>query len=224
MTIPETHQAEARAWRHDFHRHPELGFKESRTSAIIAQLLESWGLRVPRGITGTGVIGTLGDGSGPSIGIRAVIDALPIAGKSALPYALATPGVMHACGHDGHTAALLLTARLAAEARARGGIRRTVHFIFRTAEENDGGAKVLIEEGLLDRALAIRSLRCTTGRGWPRGRWGRPLRYGASRCAGRGGHAAMPYLSAGVISAALGLGLALHKFRRGASTRWIRRF
>ncbi|MFE3839000.1 amidohydrolase [Pseudogemmobacter sonorensis] len=218
MTIPESHLAEARAWRHDFHRHPELGFQETRTSGLIAGLLEGWGLRVQRGIARTGVIGTLGDGSGPRLGIRADIDALPITEETGLPHASVHPGVMHACGHDGHAATLLLAARLAAEAFAQGEGRGTVHFIFQPAEENDGGARVMVEEGLFDRAPCDRIFALHNWPGLAPGQvvaapgpmmaafaaWDITLR-------GRGGHAAMPHLAEGVISAAMALGLALHE-------------
>ena len=222
MTISASHLAEARAWRHDFHRHPELGFKEVRTAGIVAGLLESWGLRVRRGIAGTGVVATLGDGSGPSIGIRADMDALPITEETGLPYASSAPGVMHACGHDGHMATLLLTARLAAEAWARGEGRAegrgSVQFIFQPAEENDGGARGMIEDGLFDHAPCDQVFALHNGRGLAPGQvvagpgammaafavWDITLR-------GRGGHAAMPHLSEGLISAAMALGLALHE-------------
>src|SRR5690606_40673231 len=139
---------EAVAWRHDLHANPELGFQEERTSALIAGLLDSWGLRVTRGLAGTGVVGTLGDGSGPVIGIRADIDALPIVEETGLVYASRIAGRMHACGHDGHTSILLLAARLAAR---HGSKRGTTHFIFQPAEENDGEAPVMVQQGLFGR-------------------------------------------------------------------------
>ena len=206
---------EAVAWRHDLHANPELGFQETRTSALIAQLLSGWGLKVTTGLAKTGVVGTLGDGGGPRIGIRADIDALPIVEETGLPYASHATGRMHACGHDGHTAILLLAARLAAQSwQGRG----TVHFLFQPAEENDGGARAMIADGLFDRAPcdAVYALH-----NWP------DLPVGQVHAApgpmmaafavfdialrGRGGHAAMPHKAAGVISTAAALATALHE-------------
>ncbi len=218
MKIPEGYLAEARAWRRDFHRHPELGFAETRTSGIIADLLESWGLEVQRGIGGTGVVGSLRAGEGPSLGLRADMDALPIVEETGLDYASTNPGVMHACGHDGHSATLLLAARLAAEAYAAGEGRGVLRFVFQPAEENDGGAKAMIEQGLFARTPCDQIFALHNWPGLARGRmtaaegpmmaafavWTIVLR-------GRGGHAAMPHLSEGVISAAMALGLALHE-------------
>jgi len=141
---------EMTAWRRDFHMHPELGFEEFRTSEIVAQLLESWGIEVTRGVAGTGVVGTL-RGSGPgerSIGLRADMDCLPMDEQTGLPYASQTPGKMHACGHDGHTSMLLGAAKYLAETRNFAG---TVHFIFQPAEEGRGGGREMVKEGLFDR-------------------------------------------------------------------------
>ena len=198
------HISEAIAWRHDLHRHPELGFQEDRTSDLIAGLLEGWGWQVHRGLARTGVVARLGEG-GPSVALRADIDALPIEEATGLDYASVHPGKMHACGHDGHTAMLLLAARqIAAE-----GVRRgTVTLIFQPAEENDGGARVMIEDGL------FRLFPCDTVYGihnWPGLRPGRLVARDAEMMAafavfeivvdGRGGHAAMPEQSDGVIAA-----------------------
>jgi hippurate hydrolase len=141
---------EMAAWRHDLHAHPELRFAEHRTAAQVAKLLASFGVEVHAGIAGTGVVGVLrGTGSSSrSIGLRADMDALPMTEATGLPYASTTPGVMHACGHDGHTAMLLGTAKHLAETRNFDG---TVHFIFQPAEESGGGARVMIEEGLFSR-------------------------------------------------------------------------
>jgi hippurate hydrolase len=137
------------ALRHDLHRHPELAFHESRTSALIAERLTEWGYEVTTGIAETGVVGTLRMGNGPRhLGLRADIDALPIQEATALPYASATAGVMHACGHDGHTAILLAAAKHLAETRDFNG---TLHLIFQPAEEIGGGARRMLAEGLLER-------------------------------------------------------------------------
>jgi len=137
------------ALRRDFHRHPEIGFAEHRTSARVAELLESWGITVTRGLGGTGVVGVLeGNRPGRSIGLRADMDALPMEEMTNLPYASQTPGVFHGCGHDGHTTILLGAARYLAETRDFAG--RAV-FIFQPAEEGLGGARAMIRDGLFER-------------------------------------------------------------------------
>ena len=99
-------------WRRDFHQHPEIGMQEVRTSGIVADLLTEWGITTHRGIGNTGVVGVIdGQGKGRSIGLRADMDALPIEEKTNLPFSSKNPGVMHACGHDAHTAMLLGAAR-----------------------------------------------------------------------------------------------------------------
>ncbi len=140
------------AWRRDLHAHPELGFELPRTSAIVAEKLRSFGVdEVVTGIAQTGVVGVIhgrpGSG-GRAIGLRADMDALPILEETGLPYASATPGLMHACGHDGHTAMLLGAARYLAETRNFDG---TVYVIFQPAEEGGGGGRVMVEEGLFER-------------------------------------------------------------------------
>jgi hippurate hydrolase len=144
-----TYRDELVAIRHDLHMHPELLFEEHRTSAIVAKELARLGFTVTTGIARTGVIGTLKNGtSGRTIGIRADMDALPIHETTNLPYASRSPGKMHACGHDGHTTMLLGAARYLAETRNFDG---TVHLIFQPAEEDESGAKLMIEEGVLQR-------------------------------------------------------------------------
>lgn len=132
--------------RHDLHAHPELGFEEERTSAIVANLLEEAGLRVHRGLGGTGVVGTLQVGNGTrSIGLRADMDALAMPETADRPYKSKFEGKMHACGHDGHTTLLIGAARQLAKSRNFSG---TVHFIFQPAEEGRGGAKRMVDDGL----------------------------------------------------------------------------
>ena len=140
---------ELTALRQDLHAHPELGMEEHRTAEIVAKLLESYGIEVHRGIGGTGVVGVLrsGDG-GPSIGLRADMDALPMEELTNLPYRSRNPGRMHACGHDGHTTMLLGAARYLAETRNFTG---TVNFIFQPGEEGCGGALAMLKDGLLER-------------------------------------------------------------------------
>jgi hippurate hydrolase len=134
------------AVRHDIHRHPELGYKEFRTSDLVALSLERWGYRVTRGLGGTGVVGQLQRGTASkAIGLRADMDALPIQEATGLPHASSHAGVMHACGHDGHTAMLLAAAKHMAE---KGRFNGTLNLIFQPAEEGLGGAKKMMEDGL----------------------------------------------------------------------------
>jgi hippurate hydrolase len=136
-------------WRRDLHAHPELGLQEHRTSQFVADKLASWGIEVTRGLAGTGVVGTLRSGtSDRAIGIRADMDALPILEATGLPHASQNPGVMHACGHDGHTTMLLGAAKYLAETKNFDGV---VHFIFQPAEENAGGGRLMVEDGLFER-------------------------------------------------------------------------
>ncbi|OYD51222.1 M20 aminoacylase family protein [Acidovorax kalamii] len=140
---------EFKALRRDLHQHPELSFREHRTSAIVAERLASWGYSVTTGIAGTGVVGTLRRGQGSkALGIRADMDALPITEATGLPYASRNAGVMHACGHDGHTTVLLAAARFLAES---GRFDGTLNLIFQPAEEHGGGANRMIGEGLFER-------------------------------------------------------------------------
>jgi amidohydrolase len=141
--------SEIALWRQDIHAHPELGFEERRTSALVAEKLASWGIEVTTGIAGTGLVGTLRNGSsGRAIGLRADMDALPMEESNGFAHRSTTPGVMHGCGHDGHTAMLLGAAKYLAETRNFDG---TVHFIFQPAEEGGGGGKVMVDEGLFER-------------------------------------------------------------------------
>ena len=141
--------AEMAAWRRDIHAHPELGFKESRTADLVARQLESFGIAVQRGVGRTGVVGTLSAGAGErTLGLRADMDALPIAEANTFAHRSRHEGVMHACGHDGHTAMLLGAAQYLARTRRFSG---TVHFIFQPAEEGLGGARAMIDDGLFER-------------------------------------------------------------------------
>ena len=136
--------AEMTAWRRDFHRHPELGFDEHRTSAKVAELLESFGLAVTTGVGGTGVVGVLKRGDGnASIGLRADMDALPISETNGFAHRSQNDGVMHACGHDGHTSMLLGAAKHLAE---HGNFSGTVVFLFQPNEENGLGAQAMLAD------------------------------------------------------------------------------
>ena len=138
------------AWRQDLHRHPELGFEEHRTAALVAQLLRGWGIAVTEGIAGTGVVGTLtGRAGNGSIALRADMDALAMTERTGLPYASATPSRMHACGHDGHTAMLLGAAQWLSQHRQR--FAGTVQLVFQPAEESLGGARAMLEAGIAER-------------------------------------------------------------------------
>ncbi|MCM3568565.1 M20 family metallopeptidase [Neobacillus mesonae] len=138
------------SWRRYMHQHPELSFKEEKTALYIKEKLESFGLKVKTNIGGHGLIGILeGAQPGKTIALRADFDALPINDEKDVPYKSQTSGVMHACGHDGHTAALLGTAKALSEFREQ--LKGKVIFIFQPAEETPpGGAKFMVEEGVLD--------------------------------------------------------------------------
>ncbi len=148
------------AWRRDFHMHPELGFEEQRTARVVADTLADLGLEVQTGVGKTGVVALIGEGS-PAIGIRADMDALPIHEENDVPYASQTPGLMHACGHDGHTAMLLGVAKLLSEMpdRPAGQVR----LLFQPSEErsdgeNKSGGLRMVEEGALDGLDAVIAL------------------------------------------------------------------
>lgn len=137
------------ALRRDFHRHPELGFREVRTAGIVAKELNMLGLEVSTGIAETGVVALLEGGKpGPVVLLRFDMDALPILEETGADYASQTPGVMHACGHDGHTAIGLTVAQLLNERREE--LAGTVKFVFQPAEEGLGGAERMVAEGVLE--------------------------------------------------------------------------
>ena len=196
------------AWRRDLHAHPELGFEEHRTSDFVAQKLAAFGIEVHRGIAGTGIVGTLRAGTGPrAIAFRADMDALPIEEQNSFGHASKHAGVMHACGHDGHTTMLLGAARHLAQTRDFDG---TVHFIFQPAEENGGGGKRMVEEGLLDRFPVENVFALHNWPGLAEGQLA--VRVGPQMAAmdnfaievkGSGSHAAMPHLGDDPIVAAV---------------------
>jgi amidohydrolase len=183
-------------WRRDMHAHPELAFCEHRTSDLVARELESMGLSVVRGIAKTGVVATLKVGEGPAIALRADMDALPVHEANTFGHASSIEGAMHACGHDGHTAMLLGAAKvLSRDPQLQG----TVHFVFQPAEENEGGGRAMVEEGLFDRfpVQAVYGMH-----NWPGLAAGKfAINHGAMMAAldtfeitvtGKGSHAAMP--------------------------------
>ena len=187
--------------RRDIHRHPELAFEEHRTAALVADKLAGWGYAVERGIGGTGVVGTLVRGQGTRrLGLRADMDALPITEASGAGWASVHGGVMHACGHDGHTAMLLAAARHLAE---HGAFDGTLHLIFQPAEEGGGGALRMMEDGLFERFPCDAVFAMHNMPGIAQGHL--VLREGAAMASsdyatitltGFGGHGAMPHRAA----------------------------
>ena len=147
--MPVDELAEFVQLRRDIHQHPELAFQEHRTSELVAQALIAWGYQVTRGLGGTGVVGQLRKGKGAKkLGLRADMDALPIEEQTGLKHASRHAGVMHACGHDGHTAMLLAAAKFLAQ---QGNFDGTLNLIFQPAEEGYGGARKMMDDGLFER-------------------------------------------------------------------------
>ncbi|MEN5300237.1 M20 aminoacylase family protein [Brucella sp. TWI559] len=202
------------ALRHDIHAHPELAFKEKRTSTLVADYLRQWGYDVTTGIGGRGVVGTLKRGnSSKAIGIRADMDALPISEATGLDYASTVSGVMHACGHDGHTSILLAAARYLAES---GRFSGTLNVIFQPAEEIGAGARRMIEDGLFDRFPCNAIYGLHNWPGMPAGKFGfvsGPAMASVDRARirvnGRGGHGAEPHKSIDPVVVASSIVLAL---------------
>ena len=135
-------------WRRDFHQYPELGFEEHRTSSIIAETLISFGMSPKTGVGKTGVTADLNFGEGPTIALRADMDALPMQETSGLSFSSKHDGVMHACGHDGHMAMLLGAAKILSQMDKE--LTGTIRFIFQPAEEGEGGARYMIKDGCLE--------------------------------------------------------------------------
>lgn len=188
--------------RRDLHAHPELGFQEHRTAALVAERLHHWGIEVHAGIGRTGVVGVVRgkrDDAGQSIGLRADMDALPMREENEFGHRSKSEGLMHGCGHDGHTTMLLGAAQYLAETRNFNG---TVYLIFQPGEEGFGGAKVMIEDGLFERFPANEVYGQHNWPGLPAGHIGLnpgPMMAAADRIeitiSGKGGHAAHPHLT-----------------------------
>ncbi len=191
-------QDEHIAWRRDLHRNPELAFEEHRTSKVVAERLEGFGLEVHKGLAGTGVVGTLRAGTGNrAIGLRADMDALPMQEFNEFEHRSTVDGKMHACGHDGHTTMLLAAARYLSENPEFDGI---VHFIFQPAEETYGGGRVMVEDGLFEKFPMEQVFGMHNMPGLKFGEFA--VKPGAMMAGtdmfdieitGRGGHAAMPH-------------------------------
>ncbi|WP_424629965.1 M20 aminoacylase family protein [Bradyrhizobium sp. SYSU BS000235] len=150
IELIDSYADELTAIRRDIHAHPEIGFEEHRTSGIVAEKLQQWGIEVHRGLGGTGVVGLLkGKGNGTKrVGLRADMDALPMEENTNVKWRSTIPNRFHGCGHDGHTTILLGTARYLAETRNFDG---TVAFIFQPAEEGLGGARAMLKDGLFEK-------------------------------------------------------------------------
>jgi hippurate hydrolase len=202
------------AIRRQIHAHPELAFEERRTSDLVAECLEGWGYEVHRGLGVTGVVGRLKKGDGQrALGIRADMDALPIQEKTGLDYASTHAGKMHACGHDGHTAILLCAARYLAESVAFNG---TLNLIFQPAEENEGGALRMVDDGLFERFPCDEIYALHNTPGLPVGKIGviaGPAMASFDRATvtltGRSAHGAMPHHGIDVMQAAATIVLGL---------------
>jgi hippurate hydrolase len=200
--------------RRDIHRHPELAFEEHRTAELVASRLEAWGYDVHRGLGGTGVVGTLKRGNSQRrLGLRADMDALPIQETTGAEWASSKPGLMHACGHDGHTAMLLAAAQTLAHDTTWDG---TLHLIFQPAEEGGGGAVRMMQDGLFDVFPCDAVFAMHNMPGVPAGHF--VFRDGAAMASsdyvtiqvhGTGGHGAMPHRSADPLVAAASIVMAL---------------
>jgi len=200
--------------RRDIHRHPELAFEEHRTAELVASKLESWGYQVHRGLGGTGVVGTLQRGTSTrSLGLRADMDALPIQEASGAEWSSTKPGLMHACGHDGHTAMLLAAAH---ELALNSDFDGVLHLIFQPAEEGGGGALRMMQDGLFDLFPCDAIFAMHNMPGVPVGQF--VFRSGSAmassdyvtiRVNGTGGHGGMPHRAADSLVAAASIVMAL---------------
>ena len=214
--IAELH-SEITAWRRDIHAHPELMYDTGRTSALVADKLREFGCdEVVEGIGRTGVVGLIKgrtDGSGRVVGLRADMDALPILEATGLDYASTTPGKMHACGHDGHTAMLLGAAKYLAETRNFDG---AVAVIFQPAEEGGAGGEAMVKDGLIERFAIKEVYGMHNQPGLPVGSFSiRPGAFYAAtdnftiKVTGKGGHAAKPHVTVDTTVVAAHIVLAL---------------
>ncbi|MFC5504099.1 MULTISPECIES: M20 aminoacylase family protein [Hyphomicrobiales] len=215
LTAIEAFTDELVAIRRDLHAHPEIGFEEVRTSGIVAEKLEAWGIEVHRGIGGTGVVGVLQGTGGPGrrIGLRADMDALPMDEITNLPWRSTIPGRMHACGHDGHTTMLLGAARYLAENR---GFAGTAIFVFQPAEEGLGGARAMLADNLFERFPCDEIYGIHNAPNLDPGQiavFPGPAMAGADffdiKITGKGSHGAMPHVGRDPVIVAISLAAAL---------------
>ena len=196
------------ALRREIHREPELGFETKKTAEKVLAALDGLPLEIETGIAENGVVATLrGGGDGPTMALRADMDALPIHEETGLPFASETEGKMHACGHDGHTSMLVGAVRALSQDHLRERLNGTVKFIFQPAEEGGGGGRVMVEEGVADEVRSIFALHL-----WP----GLPFGTAATKAGpimaaadafemmirGSGGHGAMPHLAVDAVAIA----------------------
>ena len=213
MSVNDTIRRHHQKWtdiRRDIHAHPELAFNEHRTADLVARHLESLGLEVHRGVGRTGVVGVLRSGRGlQAIGLRADMDALPIEERNAFAHRSRHAGCMHACGHDGHTAMLLGAAEVLAE---HPDFEGCVHFIFQPAEEGEGGADAMVDDGLFERFPMSSIYGLHNWPGLPAGQFALhsgPVMASADRfdieISGRGAHGAMPHLGTDAVLAGAAL-------------------
>ncbi|WP_265501092.1 M20 aminoacylase family protein [Paracoccus beibuensis] len=201
--------ADMTAWRRHLHQHPELGFDCHQTAAFVAERLRDFGVdEIHGGIGRTGIVAIIsGQGDGPTIGLRADMDALPMDEATGAEWASTVPGRMHACGHDGHTTMLLGAARYLAETRNFAG---RVALIFQPAEEAGGGGEAMVQDGMMDRFGISRVFAMHNNPGQPEGSFQTtpgPIMAAVDtfeiHLKGRGGHAALPHLTADPVVAAV---------------------
>ena len=201
------------AWRRELHTHPEIGFEEVWTSDFIAARLAEFGIEVDRGMAKTGVVGTLRNGDGPAIALRADMDALPLNEANDFAHRSQNPGRMHACGHDGHSTMLLGAARYLAETKRFKG---TVHFVFQPAEESFAGGRKMVEDGLFRKFPVKGVYGMHNWPGLPFGQFGvisGPIMASADQfeitVKGQGVHAAMPHRGVDCVVVASQIVMAL---------------
>ena len=196
------------ALRRGIHREPELGFGTEKTAEKVLDALDGLPLEIRTGVAQNGVVATLeGGGDGPTVALRADMDALPIREETELPFASEADGKMHACGHDGHTSMLVGSAKALSQGPLRERLNGNVKFVFQPAEEGGGGGRVMVEEGVADGVSRIFALHL-----WP----GLPFGTAATKAGpimaaadafemeirGQGGHGAMPHLTADAVAIA----------------------
>ena len=201
--------------RRQIHREPELGFDTKKTAEKVLDALEGLPLEVETGLAKNGIVATLkGEGDGPTVALRADMDALPIQEETDLPFASEEDGKMHACGHDGHTSMLVGAVRALSQDHLRERLNGSVKFIFQPAEEGGGGGRVMVEEGVAESVSSIFALHL-----WPGLPFGKaatkagPIMAAADafemRVKGKGGHGAMPHLTTDAVAIAAQIVTAL---------------